>query len=102
VEDIRESPGLRIIQLLEQRGAIADFHDPYVSVIPLTRETPELAGRRSVVLDRERLGNCDAVLICTDHQVVDYRLVTENAGLVIDTRNACRACSDVAGKVVKA
>lgn len=87
VEDIRESPALRIIDLLLERGAIVDFHDPYVPMIPNSREHPQLAGRASVPL--EALEDYAAVVICTDHSNVDYSLVLDHAEVVVDTRNAC-------------
>jgi UDP-N-acetyl-D-glucosamine dehydrogenase len=90
IEDIRESPALRIIHLLEERGAIVDYHDPYVPIIPNSREHSELAGRASVPL--EALESYDAVLICTDHSNVDYNQVLDRAQVVIDTRNACCGC----------
>ena len=50
VDDIRESPSLKLIDLIEKRGAFANYHDPYVDTIPVTREHPTLAGRRSTPL----------------------------------------------------
>ncbi len=50
IEDPRESPALRLIELIEDRGATTDFHDPYIAVIPPTREHSALAGRRSIAL----------------------------------------------------
>ena len=102
VEDIRESPALRIIQLLEGRGAVVDYHDPYVPEIPRTREHPELAGRRSVVIDHARVAAYDAVQICTDHRAVDYGMVVSSAALIVDTRNACGRWTDDSNAVVKA
>lgn len=92
VDDVRESPAFRVIQLLEQRGALAEYHDPYVPVIPRTREYPTLTGRKSVDLVDERLRSYSAALICTDHSVVDYSTVIDNVAVVIDTRNACVRC----------
>lgn len=101
VEDIRESPAFRVIQLLEQRGAVTEYHDPYVPVIPQTREYPELAGRRSVALRRDRLRDYAAALICTDHGITDYSAILENVPLVVDTRNACARLPS-SGNVIKA
>lgn len=101
VEDIRESPALRIIGLLEERGAHVDYHDPLVPRIPSTREHPDLTDRHSVPLDRQHLAGYAAVLICTDHSVIDYRLVLDHANLVIDTRNSCRSLG-VFSNVIKA
>ncbi len=102
VDDMRESPSLRLIEILEERGAVVEFHDPYIPVIPPTREHAELAGRRSVELTRKVLGSCDCVLIATDHEGVDYRLVAEGAPLVVDTRNICARSGANMDKVVKA
>ena len=89
VDDIRESPSLRLIELLEKRGAAAEFYDPLVPTIPSTREHAALAGRKSIAWDLNTLASFDAVLIATDHDVVDYRALTNAARLVVDTRNAC-------------
>jgi len=90
VADVRESPGLRLIELLEARGARVAYHDPHVPEIPPTREHGALAGRRSVALDPAALDGFDAVLIVTDHDGIDYGAVVEGARLVVDTRNATR------------
>jgi UDP-N-acetyl-D-glucosamine dehydrogenase len=88
VADIRESPSLKLIKLLERRGTQVDFHDPHVVAIPPTREYPELTGRKSVALNAATLQAIDCALLVTDHEAVDYRLVARHARLVIDTRNA--------------
>jgi len=102
VDDMRESPSLRLIELIEQRGAIADYHDPFVPVIPLTREHAALAGRRSVDLGDGAIGAYQAVLIATDHDAIDYKALVAEARLVIDTRNACERNDALAEHVVKA
>jgi UDP-N-acetyl-D-glucosamine dehydrogenase len=89
VHDLRESPALKIMELLESRGALVGFHDPYFAEIPPTREHAEFTGRRSLPLTREILAEVDLALICTDHDSVDFRLLVERAPLIIDTRNAC-------------
>jgi len=102
VEDTRESASFRLIELLEGRGAQADFHDPHVAVIPKTREHPTLAGRRSVALQPEVVAGYDAVLVATDHDAVDYRALALHARLAIDTRNVfVKAGADMT-RVVKA
>jgi UDP-N-acetyl-D-glucosamine dehydrogenase len=88
VSDTRESPALKIIELIEKRGGITSFHDPYVSEIPSTREHPEFAGRRSVPLDGETLKYFDAAVIVTDHDSADYAALA-SLPLIIDTRNVC-------------
>jgi UDP-N-acetyl-D-glucosamine dehydrogenase len=102
VDDIRESPSFKLIEMLEGRGAICDVHDPYVPVVPLTREHPKLAGRKSVTLEHERVANYDAVLIATDHDSVDYQSLVRDAKLVVDTRNACAVHHALSDNVVKA
>ncbi len=89
VDDMRETPTLKIMDLLLARGAKLDFHDPYVPVVPMTREHPEYAGLKSVPLNAETVAGYDAVVVVTDHDNVDYDLVCKNARLVVDTRNAC-------------
>jgi UDP-N-acetyl-D-glucosamine dehydrogenase len=87
VADVRESPAFKLMQLVEQRGGSATFHDPHVAKIPPTREHPEFAGRCSVPLSAESLRACDCVLLATDHDAVDYALVARHAPLIVDTRN---------------
>jgi UDP-N-acetyl-D-glucosamine dehydrogenase len=88
VDDMREAPALKITELLEARGASVDFHDPFVAVIPETREHPEFTGRKSVPLSPATIEAYDAVLIVTDHDDIDYKMLVRHARLVVDTRNA--------------
>jgi UDP-N-acetyl-D-glucosamine dehydrogenase len=101
VSDIRESPALTLIELLERRGAQVAFHDPHVQEIPATREHAALAGRRAVPLVEGALAHVDAVLIVTDHDAVDYSLLA-TVPLVVDTRNACESRGLHLANVVKA
>ena len=87
VPDIRESPTFKLMEMLEQRGASTDYHDPHVAEIPRTREHAEFAGRKSVTLNDKTLAEYDAVLISTDHDAVDYAAISQHAKLVVDTRN---------------
>lgn len=100
IDDMRESPSLRLIEILESRGATTEYHDPHVPVIPVTREHASLAGRTSVQL--AAVPGFDVVLIATDHDAVDYADLVTNAKLVIDTRNACARLGIVADNIVKA
>ncbi|WP_081964145.1 nucleotide sugar dehydrogenase [Hoeflea sp. BAL378] len=97
VDDMRESPSLKLIELIEGRGATVDYHDPFIDVIPVTREHAPLAGRRSVALTASNLADYDGVLIATDHDNVDYALVAEHSKVLIDTRNAVAKAGIVAG-----
>ena len=102
IEDIRESPSLRLMELIEARGGKADFYDPHVAQIDNTREHPTLNFREGVAWDLEAIAAYDAVLISTDHDGVDYPALARTARLVIDTRNACvRAGADME-RVVRA
>src|SRR5262249_58068277 len=89
VDDMRESPALKIMELLEERGAIVGYHDPFLPEIPATREHREFAGRRSTPLSREALADTDAALICTDQYAIDYTALTDGCPLIIDTPNVC-------------
>jgi UDP-N-acetyl-D-glucosamine dehydrogenase len=102
VEDTRESPAFKIMELLEKRGAVVSFHDPMVAEIPPSREHAEFAGRRSVPLTEAVVTGFDAAVICTDHDTVDYRGLVEWSRLVIDTRNVCARHGLTGEHVVKA
>jgi len=102
VDDMRESPSLKLIELIEARGAEADYHDPHVPELPMTREHASLAGRQSMPLTPETLRRYDGVLIATDHDDVDYRLVVAHARLVVDTRNVCERLGLVNPRIFKA
>jgi len=102
VEDIRESPSLRLMEMIEARGATADFFDPHVAQIDNTREHPTLNFRHGVAWDAAEIAKYDAVLIATDHDAVDYAALVEAAKLVVDTRNACAKAGVVSDKVVRA
>jgi UDP-N-acetyl-D-glucosamine dehydrogenase len=102
VDDMRESPSLKLIELIEARGATVDFHDPHIPEITATREHAALTGRRSVALGVELLASYDAVLIATDHDAVDYAMVVANARVVVDTRNVTVKAGVFGPNVVKA
>jgi len=102
VDDTRESPALTIMELLEARGAIVAFHDPYLAEIPPTREHAQFAGRRSTPMAADMLTGFDLAIICTDHDTVDYALLVEYCPVVIDTRNICARRGLTSDRVVKA
>lgn len=103
IDDTRESSAFKLMELIEGRGAKTVFYDPHVPVIPSLREYPDLSGRRSVsTLSRDILTNCDAVLIATDHDGIDYASLCQYAKLVIDTRNVCARAGVVSNYVIKA
>ncbi|MDX0583422.1 nucleotide sugar dehydrogenase [Sinorhizobium medicae] len=102
VPDIRESPSLKLIELIEERGGKAAFYDPHVEEIPATREYMALKGRRSVVFDEATVRSFDAVLIATDHDAVDYTGLAGWSPLIVDTRNVFARRGLAAGHIVKA
>ncbi len=85
VADIRESPSLKLIQLLLEKGAVLTYNDPYVKEIKVGRNTLS-----SVEIDRQSLSKADCVIIATDHTGYDYRYIVDNASVVFDTRGATR------------
>ena len=93
VDDVRESPALTIMELLEKRGAETAYHDPFLPEIPPSRRYSRFAGRRSIALDPAAIADFDAVLIVTDHDNIDYARLVEVARLVVDTRNATRVAA---------
>jgi UDP-N-acetyl-D-glucosamine dehydrogenase len=102
VDDMRESPALILIGMLEAAGARVEYHDPFIPRIKPSREHGHLADRRSVALTAARIAAADVVLIVTDHDGIDYDLVGRKAGLIVDTRNAMQRHRARSGKIVKA
>jgi UDP-N-acetyl-D-glucosamine dehydrogenase len=100
IDDDRESPAFRLMELLERRRAVLSYHDPYVPRLRPSRRYD--FGLESVPLTPENLAAADAVVIVTDHGDVDYAAVVEHAQLVVDTRNATRHVDRKAGNVVLA
>ena len=83
IDDVRESPALDVIRLLEELGADVAYHDPYVAHFQ-----EEGVRHESVPLSDSELDGCDAVVIVTDHSSIDYQRLVNRAALIIDTRNA--------------
>jgi UDP-N-acetyl-D-glucosamine dehydrogenase len=102
VPDIRESPSLRLIEIIEERGGRACYHDPFVVEIPATREHMALKGRKSVELNESSIKSYDAVLISTDHDNINYADLAQWAPLIVDTRNVFARLGLNSGRVVKA
>ena len=89
VDDLRESPSLKLLELLTARGAKMDYNDPYFPALYKMRHY-NFSNMKSVELTPEHLGSYDCVLIATDHTSYDYESIVKNAKLVVDTRNATR------------
>lgn len=89
VDDIRESPAVKIIDLLEKKGALIDYHDPHIPALAGMRKYPDLR-KRSVLLTAETLRETDSVIIITDHDCLDFNWIMQHSALIIDTRNALK------------
>jgi UDP-N-acetyl-D-glucosamine dehydrogenase len=89
IDDLRESPSLTIIELLQKEGAQVSYHDPYFPTIGKGRKY-DLQMKRSSL---DNLGEYDCVLIVTDHSDYDYRKIVEESRLIVDTRNATKGIS---------
>jgi UDP-N-acetyl-D-glucosamine dehydrogenase len=86
IDDLRESPALTIIELLQKDGAQVSYHDPYFPVIGKGRKY-DLQMKRT---ELEKLGQYDCIVIVTDHSDYDYKKIVGEAQLVVDTRNATK------------
>ncbi|HKW11432.1 MAG TPA: nucleotide sugar dehydrogenase, partial [Gemmatimonadaceae bacterium] len=95
IDDVRESPALDVIRLLEELGAEVSFHDPY---IPAVREDGHM--REGVDLTSQMLADTDAVVVVTDHHSVDYQFVMDHASLIVDSRNVMRNLVQTKARVV--
>jgi len=97
VDDMRESPALKIITLLQEKGADIDYNDPHIPEIPPLRKYQ--LKMKSIALTKENLSSYDALIITTDHSVYEPDFILENAKFIIDTRNLIKNKNS---KVVKA
>jgi UDP-N-acetyl-D-glucosamine dehydrogenase len=89
VDDLRESPTLKIMEILQKRGAEFDYNDPYFAQLHKMRHY-DYSHMKSVPLNPQTLSKYDAVVIATDHSSYDYGVIVDSAKLVVDTRNATR------------
>jgi UDP-N-acetyl-D-glucosamine dehydrogenase len=92
VDDARETPAFKVIELLNARGAVVDYNDPYIPVAPETRNYK--LNRRSIELTVENLASYDCVVVTTDHSVYQPDFIAEHSRLVVDTRNLIKKPSD--------
>jgi UDP-N-acetyl-D-glucosamine dehydrogenase len=100
IDDMRESPAFRVIELLRERGVDVVYHDPYIPKLPATRK--HRLEMSSVPLKAETFGQCDAAIIVTDHSSVDYQALVDGLPLVVDTRNATKKVVKNRHKIYKA
>ena len=88
VNDFRESPALVIFKKLKDKKANINYYDPFITKISLDFADKELAGNESIVLTEEEIKRHDIVVICTNHDNIDYELIGQHASVIVDTRNA--------------
>ena len=100
IDDVRKSPSVELIELLQYRGAKVDYNDPHIPRTHKMREHDlKMASKK---ITPKMLAGYDAVIISTDHSSYDYQLIVDNSQLVIDTRNATRSIRRGRKKIVKA
>jgi UDP-N-acetyl-D-glucosamine dehydrogenase len=100
VDDLRESPSLKIIELLQARGAQVDYNDPYFPRLHKMRRY-DYSHMRSADISGDRLASYECVLIATDHSSYDYQAIVDAAPLVVDARNATRNVIGHREKIVR-
>lgn len=100
VDDLRESPSLKLMELFKEAGAEVDYNDPFVTTPPRLRKYK--LERGSVPLTAENLGTYGCVVIATDHSVYDPAFILENSRLIVDTRNMMKNGNGHSSKVIKA
>ena len=99
VDDLRESPSLKLLELLTARGAKLDYNDPFFPALHKMRHY-DFSHMKSVELTPQNLAAYDCVLIATDHTQYDYPAIVKNSTLVVDTRNATRHIQGQREKIV--
>jgi UDP-N-acetyl-D-glucosamine dehydrogenase len=100
VDDMRESPSIRLIEILGEKGAKVSYNDPYIPKFPHLRQ--HKITLKSQELTAELLKRQDAVVIATDHSIYDYQWIVKNSALVVDSRNATAKVTAGREKIVKA
>jgi UDP-N-acetyl-D-glucosamine dehydrogenase len=84
IDDMRESPALDVMMLLQRRGGLVSYSDPHVPVL-------RLEGLDLTAVPEDAAASADCVVIITDHSSFDYRALVERAALIVDSRNALKA-----------
>ena len=97
IEDLRESPSIDIYNLLVEKGAKVNYHDPYCPIVKVDGNS-ELKSKK---LTEKLLQNSDVVVITTDHSNIDYQFIVDNAKLVVDTRNVTKKLKHTKNEVLK-
>jgi UDP-N-acetyl-D-glucosamine dehydrogenase len=103
IKDVRESPALDVIKLLQSKGAKVSYNDPHVAKFYLEhgeKGEPSRGLIKSAPLTAQLLKSADLVMIVTDHTAYDYQWIVDNSKLVFDTRNATKKVTRNRNKIV--
>ncbi|MEO5358720.1 MAG: nucleotide sugar dehydrogenase [Nitrospirae bacterium YQR-1] len=100
VDDLRESPSLKLMELFETNGAHVSYNDPYIPKVGKTRKYN--IEKESVPLTAETLDSFDCVVIATDHTLYDAKFIVQHCKLIVDTRNLIKKDTDTRGNVIRA
>jgi UDP-N-acetyl-D-glucosamine dehydrogenase len=98
IDDVRESPALDVIGLLQQKGALVEYHDPYIPHIHHEHDGWHMDTVKDVM---KSVKEADAVVIVTDHKMYDYKAIIDSAKFVFDSRNATGTLGKDSDKVVR-
>jgi UDP-N-acetyl-D-glucosamine dehydrogenase len=100
IDDMRESPSLKLIEILRGKGADVDYHDPLVPSLPPMRKYHY--DMKSIALTKGNIAEYDLVILSTDHSSFDYKMIAKNAKIIVDTRNSFQSRSIKSGNIFKA
>lgn len=92
VDDMRESPGVEILEILREKGAKIAYSDPHVAVFP--KQRAHHFDMKSTALTPESIASFDCVIVVTDHDAFDYELIRKHAALIVDTRGVYEESAD--------
>jgi UDP-N-acetyl-D-glucosamine dehydrogenase len=100
VDDTRESPSLKLLELLQEKGAEVLYNDPHIPMLqPMRKYSFNL---KSTDITPETLASMDCILLATDHSAYDYQFILDHGNLIVDTRNAFNGLKGATDKVVQA
>jgi UDP-N-acetyl-D-glucosamine dehydrogenase len=100
VDDQRESPSFKLIELFNEMGATIQYNDPHIPKLNPTRKYSFSC--ESVPLTQETLSSCDCMVLATDHSSYDYDFILQNAPLIVDTRGIYHKLARYNEKIVEA
>jgi UDP-N-acetyl-D-glucosamine dehydrogenase len=98
VDDTRESVTFKVMELLEAKGALTDYNDPFIPKIKPTRKYKQFVGKKSVPINK--VNQYDLTVILTDHTSYDFETIVKQSKVIVDTRNACGSIKSI--KIIKA